>query len=255
MRKMRKLHFVILLLVVCLGRTSTAAEQQDPKKMFEAATAEFNLGHYPKAAAMYEEIYKVTLEPVLLYNIAQAYRLGGDLDKALFFYKGYARAQPQARNRVEVQRRIAELEQTIEAKRRTQERPPNTTATVEPRNRPQAATPSPETPRASEAPAPTTTSEAPPATAPAPAETPTAAASNETPPPSSERPIWKKWWFWTIIGGVVVAGVVIGVAVAATSTPTFSANLPESGPAARALMATPSSTRAASTLRIVEVQF
>ena len=105
--------------------------------MFEAATAEFNLGHYEKAASMYEEIYKVTLEPVLLYNIAQAHRLGGDFDKAVFFYKGYLRAQPQAMQPPEVQKRIAELELAIEAKRRGQERPPNVPASVEPKARAQ----------------------------------------------------------------------------------------------------------------------
>src|SRR5438270_1708300 len=105
---MKKLSLVIVLVIACAARAASAAD--DPKKMFETATAEFNLGHYEKAAAMYEEIYKITLEPVLLYNIAQAHRLGGDFDKAVFFYKGYMRAQPQAKNRAEVQKRIAELE-------------------------------------------------------------------------------------------------------------------------------------------------
>ena len=74
----------MLILVVIVAAARQAGAADDPKKMFEAATAEFNLGHYQKAAGMYEEIYKVTLEPVLLYNIAQAHRLGGDFDKAVF---------------------------------------------------------------------------------------------------------------------------------------------------------------------------
>ncbi len=121
-----------LVVIVSVGQVAAAAD--DPKKLFETATAEFNLGHYEKAAAMYEEIYKVTLEPVLLYNIAQAHRLGGDFDKAVFFYRGYLRAQPQAKNHGEVQRRIAELDEAIAAeKRRGQERPPNAPVVVEPR--------------------------------------------------------------------------------------------------------------------------
>src|SRR6476660_9053243 len=175
---MKNLSLVVVL-VACVARTASAAD--DPKKMFEAATAEFNLGHYEKAAGMYEEIYKVTLEPVLLYNIAQAHRLGGDFEKSIFFYKGYLRAQPQAKNRGEVQKRIAELELAIEAKRRGQERPPNVPANVEPRTR-EPPPPTAETPQ----PPPT---EAQPATQPS-----TATASNEQ--PSSDKPIWKKWWFW-----------------------------------------------------------
>ena len=37
------------------------------------------------------------------------------------------------------------------------------------------------------------------------------------PPPQPEaKPVYKKWWFWTIIGGVVVAGVATGLAVGLT---------------------------------------
>src|SRR3954466_10163533 len=103
---MKNPSLVAWVVVALMAGAANAAE--DPKKMFETATAEFNLGHYEKAAAMYEDIYKITLEPVLLYNIAQAHRLGGDFDKAVFFYRGYLRAQPQAKNRGEVQKRIAE---------------------------------------------------------------------------------------------------------------------------------------------------
>lgn len=55
--------------------------------------------------------------------------------------------------------------------------------------------------------------------------TATTAASSPTPDPNptpvESKPIYKKWWFWTLIGvGVGVAGgVAAGVAVAATSAP------------------------------------
>ncbi len=35
----------------------------------------------------------------------------------------------------------------------------------------------------------------------------------QPPPPPAEKPIYKKWWFWTLVGGVVVGGVVAGVVV------------------------------------------
>jgi len=257
---MKRLSFVALVLAALVARTASAAE--DPKKLFETATAEFNLGHYEKAAAMYEDIYKVTLEPVLLYNIGQAHRLGGDFDKAVFFYKGYLRAQPQAKNRSEVQKRIAELELAIEAKRRGQERPPNAAASVEPHARPRAATStpppsSPEQPRATETPPPPTEQQQPPpnATQETAQQPATATAANET--PSEKPPIWKKWWFWTIIGGVVVVGVVVAVAVVASQAPSFGANLPESGPGAHALTASSPVSRSplSSTARVLEVRF
>jgi tetratricopeptide (TPR) repeat protein len=252
----------VVLVVACACRAAGAAE--DPKKLFETATAEFNLGHYEKAAGMYEEIYKTTLEPVLLYNIAQAHRLGGDFDKAVFFYKGYLRAQPQAKNRSEVQKRIAELELAIEAKRRGQERPPNAPANVEPKSHPQTAASTPPStpaepatqPRATEPPPTEQPSAQPPPNEAQPSAQPsTAQATNET--PSEKPPIWKKWWFWTIIGGVVVVAVVVAVAVVATQSPSFGANLPETGPGAHALTASGPASRSplSSTARVLEVRF
>lgn len=254
---MKNLSLVVLLMA-CVSRQANAAD--DPHQMFEAATAEFNLGHYEKAASMYEDIYKLTLDPVLLYNIAQARRLGGDFEKAVFFYKGYLRAQPQARNRGEVQKRIAELDQAIAAKRRSQERPPNVPAAVEPRasaTAPSEAAPSPNPPPAAETTPstspPNASSSTPPAAQAEPQPSAPATTAANEPTPSSERPVWKKWWFWTIIGGVVVAGIVVGVAVAATESPSFGANLPESGPAAHALTLPPSSHPQA--LPSLEVRF
>lgn len=255
---MRTIPLVCLVVIVSVGQVAAAAD--DPKKLFETATAEFNLGHYEKAAAMYEEIYKVTLEPVLLYNIAQAHRLGGDFDKAVFFYRGYLRAQPQAKNHSEVQRRIAELDEAIAAKRRGQERPPNAPVVVEPHVRTATATtaqPTAPPPTASEpVPEPRAT-EPPPVAPPTDTQPQTATASTSTSDTSSGAPVWKKWWFWTIIGGVVVVAVVVAVAVVATRAPSFGANLPETGPGAHALTSAPSSSSlpSTSTLRVLEVRF
>lgn len=203
---MRFVSFVLAVAVACLVRTAGAAE--DPKKLFESATAEFNLGHYEKAASMYEEVYKTTLEPVLLYNIAQARRLGGDLERAIFFYKGYLRAQPQAKNRVEVQRRIIELEAAVEVKKRTQERPPNAPVTAEgqpattaPATEPPPPTPAPREPAVASEPPTTTTS--------------TNAPNLVQTKPPADKPLTKKPWFWAVVGvgAVVVVGVAVGLGV------------------------------------------
>ena len=50
---------------------------------------------------------------------------------------------------------------------------------------------------------------APPDPRPQPAATPAAAEST---------PVYKRWWFWTIVGGVVAAGVVTGVVVGTSSS-------------------------------------
>ena len=38
-----------------------------------------------------------------------------------------------------------------------------------------------------------------------------------TQPPAEKQPVYKKWWFWTAIGGGVAAAVIIGVTVGAAN--------------------------------------
>jgi tetratricopeptide (TPR) repeat protein len=48
-----------------------------------------------------------------------------------------------------------------------------------------------------------------------------------SPPQPEHKPVYKKWWFWTILGGVVVAGVATGLAVGLTrNSPTTAAMQP-----------------------------
>ena len=57
---------------------------------------------------------------------------------------------------------------------------------------------------------------------PEPAPTLTAAPVQPVAPQPESKPVYKKWWFWTVIGVVVAGGAAAGVAVALTrsSTPT-----------------------------------
>jgi tetratricopeptide (TPR) repeat protein len=74
-------------------------------------TAAFNLSQFDEAAREYETAYRLMLDPALLYNIGQSYRLGGHPDKALAAYKAYLRTAPaNAPERTKAERRIAELQ-------------------------------------------------------------------------------------------------------------------------------------------------
>jgi len=44
-------------------------------------------------------------------------------------------------------------------------------------------------------------------------------------PPAAKQPVYRKWWFWTGLGGIVVAGVGVGIVIALTTKP----NYPEPG--------------------------
>jgi tetratricopeptide (TPR) repeat protein len=97
------------------------------KEHFRRGTKLYDLGHYVEAAAEYEAAYQAKDSPALLYNLGQAYRLGGQPDKALAAYRSYLRNLPAAENRDEVMAFIDTLKKTIEAQKQAKEKPPTDT--------------------------------------------------------------------------------------------------------------------------------
>jgi len=94
------------------------------RQSFEMGKKAYTLGDFDKAIELWKEGYELKDDPILLYNIAQAYRQKGDAAKAIFYYRGYLRDAPQARNRAEVEGRMAELQRGIdEAERAAQPAP------------------------------------------------------------------------------------------------------------------------------------
>lgn len=190
--------FMALLVVSPAAQAQRELDKQGAKDLFNRATTHFNLGKFKEAAAEYEQLYEARPVPSLLYNIAQAHRLDGNAERALFFYKSYLRNSSTASNREEVLGRIATLEKLVEQQRR----PPNETAPLG--GQPEVTAPArPVEPAAVVIAAPV---------APAPAKT----------------PIYRKWWLWTAVGAAVVVGVGVGVGVSQSGT-SYPAASPTSG--------------------------
>jgi tetratricopeptide (TPR) repeat protein len=60
-------------------------------------------------------------------------------------------------------------------------------------------------------------------------------AMSELSRPPPKRPVWKRWWFWTALGGVAAAVIAVGVGVGvaerpAQSSSSFMPTLPSFGP-------------------------
>lgn len=149
-----------LLTAFACFTASVAHAESDPAKArehFKSGTKAYDLGRYLDAAREYETAYEIHDEPALLYNIAQAYRLGGENVKAMRAYKAFLRRSPKASNRAEVEQRIVELQRVVGEQNRVRDAAPTGTITPEAR---------PESPRPVEEPAP-----APAAPAPKPAAT------------------------------------------------------------------------------------
>lgn len=185
---MRSVCFVILL---CAAAAPARAEDAaHARAMFDKGTTLYDLGKYLDAAHAYEEAYSAKSDAALLFNIAQAYRLGGDYAAALRSYKSFLRRLPSAPNRNEVERHIATLQKLLDEQKSASSSPPQGTFAPG-----QQIAPSAEAREHSVEPA---------ANAPATAT----AVTSEAPP--KKTPVYKKWWLWTVVG-VAVVGVGLGL--------------------------------------------
>jgi len=189
-----------MTLVLSLLTATVHAGDIPAKQHFDEATTAYNLGEFRRAADEYKLAYKILHDPLILYNIAQAFRLAKDFEQALFFYKSYLRNLPNARNHADVTQRIATLELELARQREVASTPPNELVSGAKK-------------RALE---PTVTEPVAVETAPTPtAPTPTVVSLPPRPVPT---PVYKKWWLWTSVVGVVVVGVGVGVGVALGSS-------------------------------------
>jgi hypothetical protein len=121
---------VVCLLALVMASTSaraaapTGADEAlaaEARKHYEEGTKAFNLAEFPRAIAEFKAAYNAKPDPLLLFNIAQAFRLGGDDAQALLFYKSFLRNMPDAPNRKEVEARIRTLEKAVAEQQRQAE--------------------------------------------------------------------------------------------------------------------------------------
>jgi tetratricopeptide (TPR) repeat protein len=176
-----------------------APDMAAAKEHARAGAKAFDLGRYLDAAREYEAAYEAKELPALLFNIAQSYRLGDVPEKAIHFYESYLRRSPDAPNRAEVEARISELRKTIDRQARVKDGSPQGTMA------------------ASE----------PPTSVPIGVAVP-AVVVNKAPAPAP-RPIYKRPWFWGVVGGAAVAvalGVGLGIGLSQNSTTYPAANAP-----------------------------
>src|SRR5450432_1802635 len=185
---------MLLMLVGAVGTGSVAraaeltpAQKLEMKQLYERATRAYDVGKYNEAIEEYQKAYEIGGDPPMLYNIAQAYRLNDQPGEALRFYRRYLQRAPGARNREDVERKIADLEKSVEEKRKAQA----------------AATPPPATaPPAVPAPSAATTPVGPPAPVqPAPGETGATPGTQTPPAPADEGPSTaRKVVAWSFVG-------------------------------------------------------
>jgi tetratricopeptide (TPR) repeat protein len=178
------MRLLIAMLVLALAGPAHAdpAADKEAREHYTQGQKLFDAADYDAALAQFQRAYELTPYPAILYHIALCHDQLGHAHEALDAYKAYLVVDPKTSRRKGIEARIEKL---------------------------QSPSPAPPPPAPVEPPAPA------PATAPAPAEPAPSAALTATAPPPAHTPVYKKWWLWTVVG-VVVAGAVVGGALAAT---------------------------------------
>ncbi len=110
--KVRAFFTVLLVARAVAAQTGITEEErtQLARKHFTIGREQYEVGAWTEAAREFELGYQYEPQPLFLYNIGQAARRGGDIDKAIDCYRRYLQAAPHAPERAEVERYLRELE-------------------------------------------------------------------------------------------------------------------------------------------------
>ncbi|HEX3760555.1 MAG TPA: hypothetical protein VHW23_17695 [Kofleriaceae bacterium] len=108
---------ILVTVVLALGRIAGAqpaspapddsAKATEAAALYDEGKRYFDIGEYPQAIASWKRSYLLSSAPLLLFNIAQAYRLSGNCAQANRFYLNYRRAEPHPRNGAELDKAMA----------------------------------------------------------------------------------------------------------------------------------------------------
>lgn len=183
-----------LALVFALAMPSTALagandaddgclRESECRGHYEKAMKSYQAGRYEAALPEFQAAYGLRQMPWLLVNIGRTLHRLGRLEEAVQYYNNYEKAS--LGSDPETLKKVQEYRTQAQAALDAMRASGGTTSTF-------GQTPDP-TPQPAPTPAPTDTA----------------------------TPIYKKWWFWTIVGGaaaVTILGIGIGVGVSRSGT-------------------------------------
>jgi tetratricopeptide (TPR) repeat protein len=186
------------------------------REHYQKGTAFYDLGRYPEAIHEFEAAYELKNDPALLYNLAQSYRLAGNAEQALHFYRTYLRRVPKAPNRAEIEERITALEAQVAQKNAAPNTPPPINDTTP---RPKEVAGGGNNAVVSPTPTPTPISPPPPTALPPPAPGPSPNGGDVSlglpPPMQSNPPRWDRGRKMQIagLGGIGLGGLLFLVGI------------------------------------------
>jgi tetratricopeptide (TPR) repeat protein len=184
--KWRSFFISLVLALVAVSGAARAEDKAAARAAYSEGTRYYDLGQYKEALEAFKRAYWNYEDPAFLFNLGQCHRQLGHDAEALGAYRSYLRKLPDAANRQGVTRMIDALEAKIEKKHQEDE-----AAAAAARARADSIATTPTVPLVVSA----------------------------APPPPPGKPLYRRWWVWTI-AGVVVAGAATGIAVGVTQSRT-----------------------------------
>jgi tetratricopeptide (TPR) repeat protein len=183
---------------------SSAAAEASGRAHFQRGQRLSARGDYAAAYREFEAGYAATARPLFLFNMAEAARASGDAVKARTSYLAFLRADPGNALAATARARLAELDRTAGAPADD----PGNAGHGDPAALPGAA------PGPSHSPAlpmlPPSAIRSQPASPEAlPREPRATPGSRADGGDTGDRPMWKRWPFWAVIGGAIAGGAAL----------------------------------------------
>lgn len=103
----------LVIIAVVVAAKPAAADGETPAQLYYRGQAAFDANHYDDAIAAWENSNALAPQPVLLFNLAQAYRLRGargDCTKARADYKAFLAGQPSPEQRAIAEHFVVEID-------------------------------------------------------------------------------------------------------------------------------------------------
>lgn len=169
-----------------------AKDSRSLREILDSATRLFTAGSYDQAIGEFQLAYQKRQLPTLLFNIAQAHRKAGHWAEALALYERFLKDDPKSALLPEAEAHAAAMRARLDAEKASAER------------------------EAAERLAKRRTEEAEALAIAREAERKKADEALLLAAKQKEKPVYKKAWFWGLLGGIaaagaITAGVIIGV--------------------------------------------
>ena len=195
----------VIMLLLATAPAGAAGDMEKARALFQKGQTDFALGKFLEAVQSFEEAYREVPRPELLWNMAKAYRKQYDIDRdvnhlrrAKVLYRNYAELATTGKERTEAHQEEEVVETEL---RQVEQSTGNLVASTRPSGTPGRLPGVRVTPENQ----PGSTGTLPGATAPG-------------DKPTERKPLIRRWWFWTAIGGAAAAGGGVGLGVGLTQS-------------------------------------